>query len=152
VEVRAIRKILLQKVATYENMSPEKIAEILWSIFVDARSYFSELANGDVLPSSMLTFTRHWLKSGSIKTTEGCPINRLLGINPGYVPQVQHAPAERWENPFEPAQPPSAKGPRINPNPVAILVAAIKPIVQKHARLQLKKSWRPRIRLPPTGQ
>eukprot|EP00978_Attheya_sp_CCMP212_P010520 scaffold25525_cov84-Attheya_sp.AAC.1 len=80
-EVRAIRKILLQKVATYENMSPDKVAEVLWSIFVDARNYFSELAQGDVLPTSSLTFARHWLKSGSIKTTEGCPVHRLLGIN-----------------------------------------------------------------------
>eukprot|EP00978_Attheya_sp_CCMP212_P045823 scaffold361998_cov64-Attheya_sp.AAC.1 len=89
-EARAIHKILLQKMATYKNMLPEKVAEVLWIIFVDAQNYFSELAQGDVLPTSSLTFARHWLKSGSIKMTEGYPIHRLLGIHQGHTPATHH--------------------------------------------------------------
>jgi hypothetical protein len=136
-EVRAIRKILLQKVATYENMSPEKVAEVLWSIFVDARNYFSELAQGDVLPTSSLTFARHWLKSGSIKTTEGCPVHRLLGINIGHTPVTQHESPSNSPL-FGQAKLPSSAGPRLNPSPVAILIAATKPILAKHPRVSVK--------------
>eukprot|EP00978_Attheya_sp_CCMP212_P021796 scaffold64079_cov54-Attheya_sp.AAC.4 len=80
-EVRAIHNFLLLKVVIYENMLPKKVVEVLWAIFVDARHYFSQLADGDDLPTSTLTFARHWLSSGSIKMMEGCPIRRLLGIN-----------------------------------------------------------------------
>eukprot|EP00978_Attheya_sp_CCMP212_P009591 scaffold22746_cov52-Attheya_sp.AAC.7 len=133
-EVRAIHKILLQKVATYESMSPDKVAEVLWVIFVDARNYFSALAEGDVLPTLTLTFARHLLRSGSIKTMEGCPIQRLLGINQGYTPATQAEPtSSRGESSlFGAAKPQSQDVPRINASPVAILIVAVKPIVAKH--------------------
>jgi hypothetical protein len=139
-EVRAIRKILLQKVATYESMSPDKVAEVLWAIFVDARNYFSTLAEGDVLPTSTLTFARHWLSSGSIKTTEGCPIQKLLGINQGYTPAIAGPIASRGESSlFGPTKPPSQDVPIINASPVAILIAAVKPILARHPKVSVKK-------------
>jgi hypothetical protein len=119
-------------------MSPEKVAEVLWSIFMDARNYFSQLAQGDVLPVSTLNLARHWLQSGSIKTTEGCPINRLLGINPGRTPEGYHE-SPIVENPlFGYAQPPSADGPRVNPKPVSVFSAAMKPILAKHPKATVK--------------
>eukprot|EP00978_Attheya_sp_CCMP212_P010913 scaffold26571_cov52-Attheya_sp.AAC.5 len=116
-------------------MSPDKVAEVLWAIFVDAQNYFSALAEGDVLPTSTLTFARHWLSSGSIKTTEGCPIQRLLGINQGYTPATQAEPTSM----FGAAKPHSQDVPRINASPVAILIAAVKPIVAKHPKVSVKQ-------------
>ena len=77
-EVQGIYQVLAEKVAVYENMSAELIAEILWRVFVDAREYFSHLGPG--LPESQLYSLRHDIRGCSLRVSINCPVALLLNI------------------------------------------------------------------------
>jgi hypothetical protein len=81
-EVVTIRKALCNKMAIYESISPAEVAQIVWSIFMDARNFYGS-ATVDPLPTSNLVMLRMYLETGSIKTSINCPVDRLLGLNTG---------------------------------------------------------------------
>ena len=51
-EVQGVNQVLAEKIAVYETMLAELIAETLWRVFVDAGECFSHLGPG--LPESQL--------------------------------------------------------------------------------------------------
>ena len=75
-EVQGIYQVLAEKVAVYETMSAELIAEILWRVFVDARECFSHLGPG--LPESQLYSLRHDVRGCSLRVSINCPVALLL--------------------------------------------------------------------------
>lgn len=76
-EVRALYRVLGHMAAVYESIQPVMVVELLWQIFIDARSYFSH--PGPDLARSDLALVRHWVQSCSLKTSVNCPVARLLG-------------------------------------------------------------------------
>ena len=81
-EVIAIRRALCKQLAIYEKMTPADVAEIVWAIFMDARSFYSD-GSVDPLPVSNLMMLRMYLNTGSIKKSLNCPVDRLLGVDRG---------------------------------------------------------------------
>ena len=75
-EVQGIYQVLAEKVAVYETMSAELIAELLWRVFVDARECFSHLGPG--LPESQLYSLRHDFRGCSLRFSINCPVALLL--------------------------------------------------------------------------
>ncbi len=71
--------MLAEKIAVYETMSAELIAETLWRVFVDARECFSHLGPG--LPISQLYTLRHDLRGCSLRVSINCPVAQLLNIS-----------------------------------------------------------------------
>ena len=65
----------------YHNMTADDVAQVLWSIFLDARQFFSN-AIEDPMPTSNLMFAREWLLSGTIKESYKCPVDKLVGRAP----------------------------------------------------------------------
>ena len=70
--------MLAEKIAVYETMSAELIAETLWRVFVDARECFSHLGPG--LPESQLYSLRHDLRGCSLRVSINCPVAQLLNL------------------------------------------------------------------------
>jgi hypothetical protein len=81
-EVVTVRRMLCKHVSIYEAMLPTDVAQVMWSIFMDARHYYSTTV-ADPLPTSNLVMLRMYLQTGSIKTSLNFPLDRLLGVNPG---------------------------------------------------------------------
>ena len=77
-EVQGVYQALAEKVAVYETMSSELVAETIWQVFLDARDCFSHLGPG--LPESALYTLRHYIKSCSLKVTINCPVALLLNV------------------------------------------------------------------------
>jgi hypothetical protein len=59
-EVVKTRRMLCKHVAIYEAMSPADVAQVMWSIFMDARHYYSNTMAGP-LPTSNLVMLRMYL-------------------------------------------------------------------------------------------
>ncbi|KAI2490032.1 hypothetical protein MHU86_24547 [Fragilaria crotonensis] len=74
-EVQGVYQVLAEKIAVYETMSAELIAETLWRVFVDARECFSHLGPG--LPESQLYSLRHDLRGGTLRVSINCPVALL---------------------------------------------------------------------------
>lgn len=70
--------VLAEKIAVYETMSAELIAETLWRVIVDAKEYFSHLGPG--LPESQLYLLRHDLCGCSLCVSINCPVAQLLNL------------------------------------------------------------------------
>ena len=85
-EVQGIYQVLAEKMAVYESMSGELIAETLWQVFLDARDCFSYLGPG--LPESQLFTLRHYIRSCSLKVTINCPVALLLNRPSGVAAPV----------------------------------------------------------------
>lgn len=79
-EVLEVRRVLLNRISVYQSMRPQEVAQVLWSIFTDARDFFSDKSL-DVLPRSNLRFLRSWLITSSLKETMNCPVDKLLGLS-----------------------------------------------------------------------
>jgi hypothetical protein len=71
-EVRTMRRMLVEKYHQYEQLPAESIAQLLWNVHVDARWFFSTpLLPDGTLPQSQLRCANAWLvDSGSIKRIE----------------------------------------------------------------------------------
>ena len=78
-EVQGVYQVLAEKIAVYETMSAELIAETLWRVFVDARECFSHLGPG--LPESQLYSLRHDLRGCSLRVSINCPVAQLLNLS-----------------------------------------------------------------------
>ncbi len=78
-EVQGVYQVLAEKIAVYETMSAELIAETLWRAFVDARECFSHLGPG--LPESQLYSLRHDLRGCSLRVSIKCPVAQLLNLS-----------------------------------------------------------------------
>jgi hypothetical protein len=63
-------------------MTPTDVAQVIWSIFLDARNYYGNSVT-DPLPTSNLVMLRMYLQTGSIKASLNCPVERLLGMSQG---------------------------------------------------------------------
>ena len=77
-EVQGVFQVLAEKIAVYETMSAELIAETLWQVFVDARECFSHLGPG--LPESQLYSLRQDLRGCSLRVSINCPVAQLLNL------------------------------------------------------------------------
>jgi hypothetical protein len=77
-EVRGVYQALAEKIAVYETISAELIAETLWRVFVDARERFSHMGPG--LPESQLYSLRHDLRGCSLRVSINCPVAQLLNL------------------------------------------------------------------------
>ena len=77
-EVQGVFQVLAEKIAVYETMSAELIAETLWRVFVDARECFSHLGPG--LPESQLYSLRQDLRGCSLRVSINCPVAQLLNL------------------------------------------------------------------------
>ena len=76
-----MRRMLVLNFRQFEKLPAESIAQILWSVHLDARMFFSTpLLQDGTLPESQLRFANGWLSSGSVKLIKGCPVDRLLGL------------------------------------------------------------------------
>jgi hypothetical protein len=78
-EVQGVYQVLAEKIAVYEMMSAELIAETLWQVFVDARECVSHLGSG--LPESQLYSLRHDLRGCSLRGSINCPVAQLLNLS-----------------------------------------------------------------------
>jgi hypothetical protein len=79
IEVLRIRRTLSRKVAVFATMAPSDVAGLLWTIFCDARDFFSTMPDQDDLPKSNLSVTYMFLEMGSLNQPYQAPIERLLG-------------------------------------------------------------------------
>ena len=78
-EVQGVYQVLAEKVAVYETMLAELIAETLWQgVFMDARECFSHLGPG--LPEFQLYLLRHDLRGCSLRVSINCPVAQLLNL------------------------------------------------------------------------
>jgi hypothetical protein len=143
-EVERIRRTLCVKIDSFSAMSPSHVAGLMWSIFCDAREFFSCQADDDELPNTKLLTTRVWLDAGSLQEPFNVPTDRLLGFaRPNQaIPGVPGPPSADIENPFEPRsnfpRGLSVPGPPwINPSPNATLVASVQVAVAKRASVRV---------------
>ena len=139
-EVQGVYQVLAEKIAVYETMSAELIAETLWRVFVDARECFSHLGPG--LPESQLYSLRHDLRGCTLRVSINCPVAQLLnlssaavvsqagsgsalGVRTGYggssVSSATTLSTMTGSVPREPA--PLIGGKRTNPTPIPEVVA-----------------------------
>lgn len=79
-EVEEILRILRRWVSVFENIREEKIIQLLWAIFDDARQFFRACQNwnGGDLPTSTLRYVTAFLQAGKIIDHEHCPVLRFL--------------------------------------------------------------------------
>ena len=77
-EMQGVHQVLAEKIAVYETMSREVIAEMPWRVFVDARECFSHLGPG--LPESQPYLPRHNLRRCSLRVSINCPVAQLLNL------------------------------------------------------------------------
>ena len=75
-EVPGVYQVLAEKIAVYETMSAELIAETLWRVFVKGRECFSHLGPG--LPESQFYSLRHNLQGCSLRVSIDCPAPQLF--------------------------------------------------------------------------
>jgi hypothetical protein len=63
----------------YVDIGPRKILYLLWSIFLDARDFFSmEVQTGETLPESQLRYTTNFIGVGRIPTDIiGVPVEQF---------------------------------------------------------------------------
>lgn len=81
-EVVEIRRVLRERVAIFENISPENILQILWAILDDARQLCKkclEWQEGQPFPRSDLKYVVNFLRTGRILPLEHCPVEDFLG-------------------------------------------------------------------------
>jgi hypothetical protein len=132
-EVRTIRRMLVGSYQQYEKLPAESIAQLLWNIHLDARLFFSTpiLPDG-TMPESQLRFANGWLGSGSIKTIEGCPVDRLLGVPNAPVAAIPGPPASAITD-WMPAATPEHYNNNVHP----LLAAAILPARNKRATVKI---------------
>ncbi len=101
-EVQGVYQVLAEKIAVYETMSAELIAETLWRVFVDATECFSHLGPG--LPESQLYSLRHDLRGCSLRVSGSAAIEPVVvgrGV-PGWQRQrAGHASRVRREQHWE---------------------------------------------------
>ena len=132
-EVRIMRRMLVEKYHQYAQLPAESIAQLLWNVHVDARRFFSTpLLPDGTLPQSQLRCANAWLDSGSIKRIENCPLDRLLG--------VPSAPAAAPLGPPATAMPdwmPAATPEHVNNNVHPLLAAAVLPARYKRATVKV---------------
>lgn len=88
-EVQTVYHVLSDKLAIYEMMSSDLVAETLWQVFIDAREYFSHI--GPMLPVSTLYLLRDSIKNCTLKSTINCPVDQLLGRSPQSAAVVSYA-------------------------------------------------------------
>lgn len=142
-EVAGIRKVLCQRVAYYESMAPADVTQILWSIFADARSFFSSSTDDDDVPKSMLHLDRTWLATGSVKATTNCPVTQLLGLaSPSLpIPYVGAGATAAEETPFQRMPVAGGAGGK-NLSPVPEFVDATKSFVTAHPEATFQEMMR----------
>lgn len=129
-EVRSVRRTLCRKVAIYEPMPPEDVAQIVWGIFMDARDFYSSVTVNP-LPTSNLLFLRSWLETGTVKTTGNCPVGRLLGKTREIPPTAGTDRPSEWDI-FTPAGAGGKKSKKVNPTFNATLKAATAQLLATH--------------------
>ncbi len=78
-EVQGVYQVLAEKIAVYETMSAELIAETLWQVFVDVRECFSHLGPG--LPESQLYALQHDLRGCFLRVSINCSVAQLLNLS-----------------------------------------------------------------------
>ena len=153
-EVQGVYQVLAEKIAVYETMSAELIAETLWRVFVDARECFSHLGPG--LPESQLYSLRHNLRGCSLRVSINCPVAQLLnlsslavvsqadsgsalGMRAGYggssVGCATALSTLTGSVPREPA--PVVGGKRTNPAPIPEVVAIMQGLRAKRPRVEM---------------
>mmetsp|Transcript_6386 Transcript_6386/g.18703 ORF Transcript_6386/g.18703 Transcript_6386/m.18703 type:complete len:262 (+) Transcript_6386:1510-2295(+) len=108
----AIRCILQQRVAVFEDITPLKILHLAWAIFDDAHQFFKaclQWEEGGGIPRSDLKYVVNFLRTGRILPMEHCPVECFLGTRP-LPPPVggggRAAPAQEEEEKFPKAQTP----------------------------------------------
>ena len=100
---------------------------------MDARLFFSTpiLPDG-TLPQSQLRCANAWLGSGCIKTIEGCPVDRLLGVPSAPAAAIPGPPASAITD-WIPAATPEHYNNNVHP----LLAAAVLPARNKRATVKM---------------
>jgi hypothetical protein len=133
-EVRAIRCTLVCNMPQFAELLAESIAQLLWSIHLDARRFFSApLSQDSTLLKSQFKYTSSgWLDTGSVKTIVGCPIDRLLGLPSAPATALPGPPAGAMAD-WMTAAPPEHHNNTVHP----FLAAAVLPACNKKASIKM---------------
>jgi hypothetical protein len=136
IQVLSIRQELRMRADLLSAMSPQNVAHLLWSIFLDSRQFFSQDVWSNTDASSNLNVTVTMIRMGHILDIQGCPLGWLL--IPEAAPSAPYSNPARASSPDIFAQAPPSQNARLNDRVHPKLAGAVKALkgVMPHAQIR----------------